>query len=216
MNSNEEFYTKLVSLRNEQKQTLLFMQEIYDQKQLLKQEIEKSEGTLNGLKNLTDLPNNQPDYKYRLNTVSAYEKNLPKYEMNTVTLGENDSYLTQSKPPVAPSKNSVHFEKSSNTQEAKSADHNKLLESLDDGIRKIETMWDNFSLKDSVNLKSIEFNERFEKKVKRPVSKKKQPMQLEWQPRVTIPQPFSMSIRFVLKLTIYLGRSKNLIVVKNS
>lgn len=77
-------------------------------------------------------------------------------------------------------------------------DSTKLMESLDDGMRKIETMWDNFSLNDS-NLRSMDFNEKFERKIKKPTTRKKQALQVEWVPRVTIPQPFSMTIREQIK-----------------
>jgi len=68
-------------------------------------------------------------------------------------------------------------------------------------------------------MRSIDFNEKFEKKLKRPdtaagyntrarvssassvVRRKKKPgVEVEWVPRVTIPQPFSMTIREQIKL----------------
>lgn len=183
------------------------MEELYNQKQVLRDEVQKSEATLNNLRH-SDLTSNQDkDYKYRLNTVSAYE-DMVKYPLNTVILGASDGPKPNSKPPMCPTRNSVSFQKSvqivdpqptetkSDLTETKSQ---KMLDSLSEGIKKIETMWDNFSVNDMNNttMRSLDFNERFEKKIKKSQvpMKKKQQIQVEWVPRVTIPQPFSMSIR---------------------
>lgn len=81
--------------------------------------------------------------------------------------------------------------------------HSRMLDSLSEGMKKIETMWDNFSLNeanmnDSMTMRSFDFNDRFERKPKikttQPNTKKKS-IEIEWVPRVTIPEPFSMSIR---------------------
>lgn len=207
----EDFYTKLLTLKNEQKKTLMVMEELYNQKQVLRDEVQKSEATLNNLRH-SDLTSNQDkDYKYRLNTVSAYE-DMVKYPLNTVMLGASDGPKPNSKPPMCPTRNSVSFQKSvqivdpqptetkSDLTETKSQ---KMLDSLSEGIKKIETMWDNFSVNDMNNttMRSLDFNERFEKKIKKSQvpMKKKQQIQVEWVPRVTIPQPFSMSIREQLR-----------------
>ena len=192
------------------------MQELYNQKQILKEEIEKSEHNLEDLKS-TKLHTFKTDdeYKYRLNTVSAYE-DLVKYPMSNIYLGEEkeNTQITServkdealknvsspfrpmsAKPPVAPSKNTVTFLAAADDEAS-----NRLMQKLDSGIKKIETMWDNFSLSETnANLKSIEFNEKFEKKLKRVNPKKRQQLQVEWVPRVTIPEPFSMSIREQIK-----------------
>lgn len=203
--THADFYDKLVTLKNDQKKQLLFMQELYDQKTQLKKEIEKSENTLDQInqppENHFNHMKNDNNYKYLLNSVSAYE-NLNKYPVNTVILGENDNISINTKPPACPnSKTSVSFQKSVDFVEPPLSQVN-LERSLNDGIKKIETMWDNFSLNDSYqsNMRSIEFNERFEKKLKKAqLNKKKPTVQVEWVPRVTIPKPFSMSVREQIK-----------------
>jgi hypothetical protein len=204
------------------------MQELYNQKQILRDEIQKSENNLEDLKLSTTLKSsitNADDYKsHRLSGISAYEtsSNLlhqQKYPINNVYLGEEKENEKQetassidkssSKPPVAPLRNSVTFQKSHEIiepqiKQEQLEEQNKLIQSMSDGLQKIEHMWDNFSLKSTnPNLKSIEFNEKFEKKLKKTSGyrnhKKNQQIQIEWQPRVTVPEPFTMSIREQIK-----------------
>jgi protein FAM161A len=77
--------------------------------------------------------------------------------------------------------------------------------------KKIEKIWKEFKMdeKSMSDLKSLEFNNRFEKKRVRSAqvgrsgsarrSKSRTSFQYEWFPRVTIPEPFSMTIREQIK-----------------
>lgn len=200
-NNSDEFYAKLIELKNEQKKTLLFMQDLYNQKQTLKQEIEKSEHNLNDLKSAT-YPIRTEDYKYRLNTISAYETN-PSNESYQKEMSQFDIV---SKPPPAPSRSTVTFQNNLDIIDHSPKTSAKLIENLDDDLSRIERMWDDFKINDSdINMKSIEFNEKFVKKHKKPInntkktSSRKQVQQVEWMPRLTVPEPFSMTIREQIK-----------------
>ena len=203
-NNTDEFYAKLVELKNEQKKQLLFMQELYEQKQTLKDEIEKSAQTLIDLKTNPYPIVKTEDYNYRLNTISAYENNLGHESLN-----RNDEIPVHSsfdaKPPPAPTRSStVTFHNNLDIIENSTKSSAKLIESLDDDIIKIERMWDDFKINSSdINLKSIEFNEKFVKKYKKNTDKsvksKSKTPQVEWMPRVTVPEPFSMTIREKIK-----------------
>lgn len=89
------------------------------------------------------------------------------------------------------------------TGDLSSVAHSRMLDSLSEGMKKIETMWDNFSLNeanmnDSMTMRSFDFNDRFERKPKIKATQahaKKKSIEIEWVPRVTIPEPFNMSIR---------------------
>jgi hypothetical protein len=188
------------------------MQELFNQKQTLKDEIEKSEQNLKELKSTT-YPIRTEDYKYRLNTVSAYESNLN--EANLERFNEHqktETHAFDAKPPLHPIRsstvtfhNNLDIYEDSNNKPSSA----KLIENLDDDIVKIERMWDDFKVSaaaSDINLKSIEFNEKFVKKIKKnasgklPKSKKRQQaQQVEWMPRLTVPEPFSMTIREQIK-----------------
>jgi len=224
---DDDFYAKLVALKTEQKKTLLFLEELYNTKQEIKKEISKSQVTLENI-NIPSSNSNQQindqEYNYKLNTVSAYGVDTglsEKYPIKTVTIGgvttEGEMKQgTTSKPPPFPVRSSVTFQKENQVEDVAK----KINDDLDEGIRKIEAMWDNFSLKSDNKhmptldtLRSIDFNSKFEKKPKRVennnlrrsfsssvVTKKKKPsIEIEWVPRVTIPQPFSMTIREQIK-----------------
>jgi hypothetical protein len=208
-NNSEEFYNKLVELKNEQKKTLLYMQELYNQKQVLKGEIAKSEHSLMDLKASTGYPiKNDENYKYNLSTISAYETRPYAIESakdeQVFTSNEKSSKhdLTSSKPPIPQRSSTVTF------QNVKS---DAMYEDISDDLKRIEKIWNEFSLNDNNtnsnhDLKSIEFNQRFEKintrkTDKKGVKKSSRPSsaQVEWVPKVTIPEPFSMSIREKVK-----------------
>ncbi len=150
---HEDFYAKLVALKTEQKKTLLFMEELYNTKQLLRQEIGKSEAVLDSLTRQRPEDTTEQEYKYKLNTVSAYgvEAALSqKYPIKTVTIGgvrTEGEARQSSKPPACPVRSSVTFQKRAGEAEDSEAVPKRLVDGLDEGIRKIEAMWDNFSLK---------------------------------------------------------------------
>jgi len=150
---HEDFYAKLVALKTEQKKTLLFMEELYNTKQLLRQEIGKSEAVLDSLTRQRPEDTTEQEYKYKLNTVSAYgvEAALSqKYPIKTVTIGgvrTEGEARQSSKPPACPVRSSVTFQKRVDEAEDREAVPKRLVDGLDEGIRKIEAMWDNFSLK---------------------------------------------------------------------
>jgi hypothetical protein len=175
---SEDFYKKLVELRNEQKQTLLFMEELYNQKQLLKEGLLKSEHSLKELTTHATLPS---DYKYSLNTISAYETrpfsaNLAPVEFENTT---NESISLSSKPPI-PQKittNKVTF------QDEK---EENLMNALDENLMQIEKIWNDFKLESASSLsenslKTFDFYRKFEKKMKK-IKKdyKKSNVQYEW------------------------------------
>lgn len=116
--SNEDFYEKLVALKNDQKKTLMVMEELYNQKQLLKTEVQKSEATLNDLRKPMDsAPKTVEEYRFKLNTVSAYGDSHVKYPLSTVVLGQAqtpavEEQRTAAKPPTCPTRSSVSFQKS--------------------------------------------------------------------------------------------------------
>ena len=128
-NNSDEFYAKLIELKNEQKKTLLFMQDLYNQKQTLKQEIEKSEHNLNDLKSAT-YPIRTEDYKYRLNTISAYETN-PSNESYQKEMSQFDIV---SKPPPAPSRSTVTFQNNLDIIDHSPKTSAKLIENLDEDL----------------------------------------------------------------------------------
>jgi hypothetical protein len=173
---SDDFYKKLVELRNEQKQTLLFMEELYNQKQLLKEGLLKSEQTL---KELTTNPTLPSEYKYSLNTVSGYETrpfsaNLAPIEFENPT---NDAI--SSKPPI-PQKTSA------NKVTFRDDKEEYLMKSLDDNLLEIEKIWNDFKLESSNSLsenslKTFDFYCKFEKKMKK-IKKdcKKSSVQYEW------------------------------------
>jgi len=152
---HEDFYAKLVALKTEQKKTLLFMEELYNTKQLLRQEIGKSEAVLDSLtRQRKPEETTEQEYKYKLNTVSAYgvEAALSqKYPMKTVTIGgvtTEGEARPSSKPPACPVRSSVTFQKrAGEAEDSEAVVPKRLVDGLDEGIRKIEAMWDNFSLK---------------------------------------------------------------------
>lgn len=184
------------------------MQDLFNQKQLLRQEIEKSENNLNDLKSTT-YPIRTDDYKYRLNTISAYETNpsntIDSSELMREISKENLRNELASKPPPAPSRSTVTFQNNLDIIDDSDKKSSRLMHSIDDDLMKIERMWDDFKINDfkindsDIDLKSIEFNEKFVKKVKRlpPKSKSKKIVQqsVEWMPRLTVPEPFSMTLR---------------------
>jgi hypothetical protein len=112
--SSGEFYEKLVALKNDQKKTLMVMEELYNQKQLLKNEVLKSEAALSDLRKPGDsAPKTVEEYKFRLNTVSAYGDGHVKYPLRTVVLGEDEQARSvAAKPPAAPTRSSVSFQRS--------------------------------------------------------------------------------------------------------
>ena len=200
-NNSEEFYSKLVELKNEQKKTLLFMQELYNQKQVLKNEIVKSENSLKDLKSSTYPAQKDENYTFSLNTISAYETRPISAEAYKDVM-TNEKANTASKPPIPHKTSTVTFE------QTKEMIHD---DDISEDLKRIEKIWNEFSLSENQNLKSIEFNQRFEKvNAKKPnkgakkgasssSSSRPASAQVEWIPKVTIPEPFSMSIREKLK-----------------
>lgn len=204
--NSEEFYNKLLELKNEQKKTLLYMQDLYNQKQILKDGIIKSEATLNDLKSTT-YPLNGETYKYDITTVSAYENRPINFEIVDSERVEINENKLSKKPPI-PQKltSSVSF------QTTTTRINDKIDDDISEDLKKIEKIWNEFKMdeKNLSDLKSLEFNNRFEKKrVKSAASsssssslrrsKSKNSFQYEWYPRVTIPEPFSMTIREQMK-----------------
>jgi hypothetical protein len=153
--NSDEFYDKLVQLKNEQKKTLLAMEDLYNQKCHQQQSISPA---------IIDLNNESRDYNQRQSVVS-------------------------SKPPPPP-------------------DHRltrQKLEGLTQELGQIEQMWQNFDLNDydrtnffdkvnekmSKSLKSV-YEDEFIKENQEIMNIKENN---EWRPRVTIPRPFSMTLR---------------------
>ena len=202
--NSDEFYTKLVELKNEQKKHLAFMEELYNQKKQLKESIDNSEKNLNDIKSSTyPAAKADDDYKYRLNTVSAYENRsviFDEEELEKLKSIQNER-LSTGKPPPAPIKQTtVTFSKETLEANKKS---NKLLESIDEDLLKIEQMWNDFDInKSSMDMKSFDFNRKFVKIKSPKVTTANRPQSatsVSWMPRVTIPEPFSMSIREQVK-----------------
>ena len=206
--SSDEFYSKLVELKNEQKKHLLFMEELYNQKKQLKDGLERSEKNLDEIKSSQYVNNDDEDYKYRLHTISAYENrkiDLDEKELEKLKSTQIEK-LSIGKPPPAPFKPTVSFAKEAINVQHKS---NQLMESIDDDLRKIQQMWDDFDInKSSIDLKSYDFNRKFMKvnnatKNKANRSKRASSAMAQssvmWMPRVTIPEPFSMTIREQIK-----------------
>jgi hypothetical protein len=203
--NSEEFYNKLIELKNEQKKTLLYMQDLYNQKQILKDGILKSEAALNDLKSTT-YPLNGETYKYDITTVSAYENRPINFDIvDSVESVEINQNKVSKKPPI-PHKltSSVSFQNTTTTINDKTEDD------INEDLKKIEKIWNEFKMDESnlSDLKSLEFNNRFEKKRVRSAaattsslrrSKSRNSFQYEWFPRVTIPEPFSMTIREQIK-----------------
>jgi protein FAM161A len=205
--NSEEFYNKLVELKNEQKKTLLYMQELYNQKQVLKSEIAKSENSLKDLKSSTNYPfQKDENYKYNLSAISAYEttpyvaENVKNEFLSSGNMSNHD--LTSSKPPIPQRASTVTFQ---NINEQVKSD--AMYDTISDDLKRIEKIWNEFSFNEkNHDLKSIEFNQRFEKvnvkkTDKKGLKKSSRPAsaQVEWIPKVTIPEPFSMSIREKVK-----------------
>lgn len=198
-NNNEEFYSKLIELKNEQKKTLSYMQDLYNEKQRLKEGIINSELCLNNLKSTSYSAQDDSNYKFDLNTVSAYENRPLEFDSSSSVVVNNVS----SKPPL-PHKlaSSVTFETASISDD--------LEKDISEDLKKIEKIWNEFKMdeKSLSDLKSLEFNNRFEKKRvnsaltsnnRRVKNSNRSSYQYEWFPRVTIPEPFSMTIREQMK-----------------
>lgn len=190
------------------------MQELYNQKQVLREEILKSENDLKDLKTST-YPLKAEDYKFHLNTVSAYETNPHSHFLSIENKSEpehkdelvvnTEKYKLHSKPPVPHKTTTVTFQNAEKIEISPRLDKStKIYDSVDEDLKKIEKIWNEFSLNDNQTLKSIEFNTRFEKKKKKPAksnyrTQRPASAQVEWAPRVTIPEPFSMTIREKIK-----------------
>lgn len=177
------------------------MEELYNQKQILREEIQKSETNLNELKSSTYPMPKSENYKFNLNTISAYENRpIQLIEEDIKHLASNskqEALKVESKPPIPQKVNTVSFQSNLDEKEYKS------YESISDDLKRIEKIWQEFQIDDdTASRKSYDFNLKFEKRVKkankhqlrRPAS-----VQVEWVPRVTIPQPFSMTIREQIK-----------------
>jgi protein FAM161A len=230
---SDDFYQKLTELRNEQKKSLKFMEELYNQKQLIKDSVQKSASTIQeALTNPKQILSDNPSiYKLSLNAVSAYEspqnltKSLPDYGEFMSEMKREVSNLSFKPPlPQKSSTNSVKFNDTvSVTNISKSDEHDNstsgydsngnIYESIESDLRRIERIWSEFKFEDA---KSVDFNRKFEKKIKKTQQKqvvprrsnsslKKRPLSattaasIEWVPRVTVPEPFSMTLRENLK-----------------
>jgi hypothetical protein len=237
--NGDDFYRKLIDLRNEQKKSLQFMEELYNQKQQLKEEFIKNEPVL---KDTNFNPQMVADaYKYNLNSVSAYEPPSSLLAMsnslNAAAAHEThhnfvapqygnssrnaEVTINKSKPPLPTKVNSVvTFQESVTVNNITNDDSvlsnsDRMYNTIHNDMRHIEQIWNDFKFEDT---KSIDFNRKFEKRVVNNSSKKsvarglgrsgsgassrRRPASatsLEWVPRVTIPEPFSMSIRESVK-----------------
>ena len=245
--NGDDFYQKLIELRNEQKKSLIFMEELYNQKQQLKEEIAKTTLVDSGVY-IHPKEFSEANYKFSLNTVSAYESPASLVHSHTMPSNLTTSSLdahnhdktlvnssrassshfpktettkhhhhhnqhTVSKPPLPRPNSTVTFHETvtvnsiSNNESADLSSFRDALPSCDtieNDLRRIEQIWNDFKFED---MKSRDFNRKFEKRVvkklplknnfrKRPAS-----ASLEWVPRVTIPEPFSMTIRESVKGT---------------
>lgn len=191
--SNEEFYAKLLELKNEQRKTLEFMQELYNQKKHLKQEILKSELVLNDLANAS-IDNSSSNFNR--NTVSAYEDpiNLISFKSNDDHKYERENdkeakeIIYASKPPL-PLKPSLK----------QSIDKDKLENELSDNLKKIEKIWENFNLEDYENISKIVGEKLDRQKPPKIETKSSTSESKSWANRVTIVEPFNMTLREQVK-----------------
>ncbi len=212
MASGDEFYKKLVELKTEQKKTLEYMKELYNQKQILKNEIEKSEQNFNDLRMSVNKPLDPQMMNFERNTISAYDTNNVRLnEINEIRIDthknfvyENeiptssdckicvethrhktgiDSYQNHQKPPLPTSVKSEEF-----------FNEKRLVEGVDDNLLKIEQMWDRFNLDDynraNNNNNNNKFNElrAFDERPNSKVS-----FAEDWAYKVTIPKPFNLT-----------------------
>lgn len=205
--NSDEFYKKLVELKNEQKKTLQFMEELYNHKQIIKEEILKSETNLKDLKSTSYPLERDDNYKFNINTISAYEQRPYKQiEQEIKNLSKQEAFFTkvESKPPIPQKTSTVTFQNTVSVARPNQYD-TKVYESISDDLKKIEKIWDEFKFEDkNENKKSFDFNQKFEKRItksNRQLTSSKRPssVQVEWAPRVTIPEPFSMTIREQIK-----------------
>lgn len=172
------------------------MEELYNQKQILKDTILKSELNLQEIKSTTyPLPKDE-NYKFNLNTVSAYEnKPLCVIENEIKQFAK-----VESKPPL-PKQNVVTFQDTVTRNLLNDETiEDRTVKLISDDMRRIEKMWENFQIEDELNVdkKSIDFNKKFEKRTKKDARNSKK-TQIEWVPKLTIPEPFSMTIREQIK-----------------
>jgi hypothetical protein len=211
--SGDEFYQKLVELKNEQKKTLEYMKELYNQKQVLKSEIEKSEQNFNELKFTVAKPMDQQSLKFERNIMSAYDTNINQLdEFNRVEIHTHKDFIIDnkkdhdlvstpdckicssethrhtiihSKPPLPTTTTSVKFCDDSYDV------------GIDNNLKKIEQMWDKFNLDDynNNNNTSNKYSELkvFENKANNHSSKVT--FEEDWAYRSTIPKPFNLTIR---------------------
>lgn len=216
-NEGDEFYKKLLELKNEQKQTLMYMQELYNQKTKLKEDLLKSQSDMNELKVAPKSLANTDNYNFLLNTVSAYDDGTSTRQLSELTTSTspnvhqfNENIRTSkyhyepALPPPAPSRVTINeslnrFNHQRRDDNDDDDDEEHILES--DSMKEIERIWRDFKFeqenRDNKDLKSIHFNQKF-KQVKRPRSvnaTRKEASRVEWAPRITVPEPFSMSIR---------------------
>jgi protein FAM161A len=244
VSNGDDFYHKLIELRNEQKKSLQFMEDLYNQKHQLKEELIRNEPAL--LKNGGAVAYLTPQavaesYKFNLNSMSAYEPpssvnhltqsalaahnlqsshNSQSSILNTnVTSGRHSAIrVNTSKPPLPTKVNStVTFQDSVTVNNItrdeddyegsmlSGGERRGLYDTIQSDMRHIERIWSDFKFEDS---KSVDFNRKFERRVvkkspanragaRRSESLKRRPASasLEWIPRVTVPEPFSMTLR---------------------
>jgi hypothetical protein len=210
--SGDEFYQKLVELKNEQKKTLEYMKELYNQKQVLKSEIEKSEQNFNELKFTVAKPMDQQSLKFERNIMSAYDTNINQLnDFNRVEIHTHKDFIIDdnkkhdllstpdckicssethrhttihSKPPLPTTTTSVKFSDDSYDV------------GIDNNLKKIEQMWDKFNLDDYNNNNSSNKHSElkvFENKANNQSSKVT--FEEDWAYRSTIPKPFNLTIR---------------------
>lgn len=226
----EEFYQKLVEMRNEQKKSLQFMEELYNQKQSLKKDLLKTDVEQpRSVSGATSIPTNLADYKFNLNSMSAYESPINlNYKIESVidepktltklNLAVHDEHHLAYKPPLPNRPGStVTFQETVTVNNISPHDDIRRPyqedNSLESDLKRIEQIWNDFKFEDA---KSIDFNRKFEKRVvkkkpttvaksssssvkRRPASAGAMSASIEWVPRITIPEPFSMTIRDRIK-----------------
>ena len=245
--SGDAFFHKLVQIKDEQKQTMLYLQDLFNQKQQLKEELMKSGESLMTMSQQAHPHQVVVDpHKYERNMISAYEKHASSLSPHVVVDFINmqhahEAATTSERPPLPqppqPKQHSFHASASVSAMASRhDHDHeddddycnnNKdAVDGMTDDLKRIEKIWNEFQLDETLKSrsntnnnnnsnepmtkKSIEFNKRFQK-VKRPatamayttsharssslVSSKKSLQQYEWCPRVTVPEPFSMTLR---------------------
>ena len=198
------------------------MKELYNQKQVLKNEIEKSEQNFNELKFTVNKPIDKQTLNFERNTISAYDSDSKLNQTNRDHLSkeillENKKDLEYEKSSTPDSRlysdaphryaltnnhinnnNNIHSKPPLPTSGASvkfDESYNKISNDVDSNLKKIEQMWDKFNFDDYNSNNTNKYSELKVFESKSNSQSAKVTFEEDWAYRTTIPKPFNLTIR---------------------